>query len=99
MSFYFRVVGFVSVLLVVAMVKSPTDLKFFFVAGMVIIGGLSLLVALFAWFKPKNLVYGETGHRAESKFEFGTEKRQITEADASSLTGSANPQHQAMTET
>ena len=39
--------------------------------------GLSASVLLVGWFRPKNLVYGETGHRAEHKMEFGTEKKTI----------------------
>ena len=40
--------------------------------------GLCLLIALFAFIRPKHLVYGGMEHRAEHKLEFGTEKRTYT---------------------
>jgi len=101
LSFYFRAVAAISVILIVAMVVARADVKFFFIWGIGAIAGVSLLVGLFAWFKPKNLVYGETGHRAESKLDFGTEKRQIAERDLQSLPGTPNPEQpasQALTE-
>lgn len=45
---------------------------------------LGCAILLFAWFKPTHLVYGESGHRAEHKLEFGTEKRSITKAEVDS---------------
>jgi len=53
--------------------------------------GLAAGVLLFAWFKPKNIVYGETGHRAEHRTEFGTEKRTLTRAELESLPLSSDP--------
>lgn len=47
--------------------------------------GLSASVLIFAWFRPKNLVYGETGHRAERKLEFGTEKKTIGQGELEEL--------------
>lgn len=43
-----------------------------------ILSGLAVVVLLFAWFRPKHLVYGETGHRAEYKLEYGTEEHIAT---------------------
>lgn len=31
--------------------------------------GLSMVVFVFGWFRPKNLVYGETGHRSPSRIQ------------------------------
>jgi hypothetical protein len=36
---------------------------------------LGIFVGVFAWFKPTNLVYGEAGHRAERRLEFGTNRK------------------------
>lgn len=40
------------------------------VAGWTFLGslGLGAVVLVFAWFKPKNIVYGESGHRRMSRF-------------------------------
>jgi len=48
---------------------------------------LFLGVYLFAWCRPKHLVYGETGHRAESRFALGTEQREIEPAELAALPG------------
>ena len=53
---------------------------------------LCLLVALFAFIRPKHLVYGETGHRAERKLEFGTERHSYTPEQLSNLPSQRNPQ-------
>lgn len=52
---------------------------------------LALIVALIAWFKPRNLVYGETGYRAETRLSLGTEKEQIKESDLLTMPGTSNP--------
>jgi hypothetical protein len=36
---------------------------------------LFVFVVVFAWFRPKNLVYGEAGYRSEKRLEFGTNRR------------------------
>jgi fatty acid desaturase len=38
---------------------------------------LCLIVCTFAWFRPTHLVYGESGHRAERRMEYGTERESI----------------------
>jgi hypothetical protein len=52
---------------------------------------LSAVVLLFAWFRPKHLVYGETGHRAEYKFEYGTDSRISTREEIDLLPNEADP--------
>jgi hypothetical protein len=52
-----------------------------------------LVVAVFAWCKPKNLVYGERGHRAETKMSFGTEKQELSEAEVSRMQGTVNAEN------
>jgi hypothetical protein len=53
--------------------------------------GLCLLVAIFALIKPTHLVYGEAGHRAERKMEFGTERRTFTATELEQLPQERNP--------
>ena len=52
--------------------------------------GLASLVALFAFFRPRHLIYGESGHRAERKIELGTEKRVYTDDEFAQLERSSN---------
>jgi hypothetical protein len=54
--------------------------------------GLCLLVALFAFTRPKHLVYGELGHRAEHKLEFGTEKQTYTAVELEQMPPGRNAQ-------
>jgi hypothetical protein len=51
-----------------------TSLMKFAVYGIIFI---CLVVLVFAWFRPRHLVYGEAGHRAERKLEYGTDKKVI----------------------
>jgi hypothetical protein len=53
---------------------------------------LCILVAIFAFTRPKHLVYGESGHRAERKLEFGTEKKTYTATELDELPPIRNPQ-------
>jgi len=92
LSFYFRALIALSAIGIVAMYQCGVDLRFrVFLIGIFIVAGLCLLVAAFAWFRPKNLVYGETGHRAESRFGLGTEKREIGPAELALLEGTEKP--------
>lgn len=52
---------------------------------------LALGVLLFAWFRPKHLVYGESGHRAEHKVEFGTESHSMSKEEVELLEGVSDP--------
>jgi hypothetical protein len=53
---------------------------------------VTALVMLFAWFRPKNLVYGETGHRAEYKIEYGTDSRVSTREELDLLPNEPDPE-------
>ena len=44
-----------------------------------------LSVLIVAWFRPKHLVFGESGHRAETKFAFGSDKKTLSYEQVSSL--------------
>ncbi len=93
LSFYFRLVGALVVIAVAAAILIPDGgLRykiFLYALGMLLV--LLAVVTLFAWLNPKNLVYGETGHRAEMKLTYGTEKREMKQAEISSLPGTENP--------
>ena len=47
--------------------------------------GLSSGVAMFAPLRPRNLLYGEAGYRAEKKMEFDTETKTYTFAELDEL--------------
>lgn len=59
----------------------------------VVIASLCAFIGFFTWFRPKNLVYGESGHKAEFKLEYGTEKKTIGQGELEELepTESKNP--------
>jgi hypothetical protein len=57
-----------------------------------VFGGMFVLVAAFAWFNPRHLLYGEAGHRAERKLEFGTDRRMYTPEEVGRLEPTRNPQ-------
>jgi hypothetical protein len=57
---------------------------------------LVVVVGIFAWFKPKNLVYGETGHRAEFRLALGTEKREFSAGEVVRMPGIPNPASQGL---
>jgi hypothetical protein len=52
---------------------------------------LSAMIAVFAFLRPKHLVYGESGHRAEKKLEFGTERKSYSLEEFEELPPSKNP--------
>ena len=51
---------------------------------------LFLAIVAFAWFKPRNLVYGETSHRAERKMEYGTETQTFDREHIGALPATEN---------
>jgi hypothetical protein len=53
--------------------------------------GLAVVVLICALWKPKNIVYGETGHRAERRIDYGTESRNLDRSQIDALTVSSNP--------
>jgi hypothetical protein len=71
----------------------PSDLKLYLIKlAAWIFGGMFVFVGVFAWFNPRHLLYGEAGHRAERKLEFGTEKRTYTNSELEQMLPSRNPQ-------
>ncbi len=92
LAFFFRIVGAVTLVILVALAFTPPDLRFkVFLIGMAFLTFVTILVFLFALVKPKNLVYGEAGYRAETRFNLGTEKREIGPSEIATMEGTANP--------
>jgi hypothetical protein len=94
LSFLFRVAAWI-VAAVIAVSYAPiSDTIKLTVLAWVLYALLALAagVLLFAWFRPKHLVYGETGHRAEHKVEYGTEKNIATRDEVELLPQGTNPE-------
>jgi hypothetical protein len=92
LSFFFRAISAIVLLAAIALFSLEPGYKLKMLEG---VGGILLLLILivtaFAWFRPKNLVYGETGHRAEAKLSFGTEKQSLSEPGMLALPSETNP--------
>jgi len=93
LSFFFKVIPFMTAAWVAVLYAPGLDghskiLLIKFSAWVFI--GLCGLVAVFAFLRPKHLVYGESGHRAERKLEFGTEKHTYTLQEVEQLPPSRN---------
>jgi len=83
LSFFFKVIPFMTAAWVAVLYAPGLDGAWVFI-------GLCGLVAVFAFLRPKHLVYGESGHRAERKLEFGTEKHTYTLQEVEQLPPSRN---------
>jgi hypothetical protein len=83
LSFFFKVLPWLTGAWgLVLYAPIPSDLKLYLIKlAAWIFGGMFVFVGLFAWFNPRHLLYGEAGHRAERRLEFGTEKRTYTSAE------------------
>ncbi len=82
------------VLAIAAIIYSPlpNEYKLYFtlvVAGVLIV--LLFFVGVFAWSRPKHLVYGESSHRAERRLEYGTESRSVDKATLDAEKGVTDP--------
>ena len=93
LSFVFRVSLYVAAFAGIALFApiSPSFKEGIVVFAGALIVALVLFVAVFAWFKPTNLVYGEAGHRAERRLEFGTNRRVRTAIQIEAEKGIENP--------
>jgi hypothetical protein len=93
LSFYFRI-ALLAPLVIATILVVPEPDSFKLLVLLVTMGFfvlISILVATFAWWRPKNLVYGESGHRAELKLEYGTEKRTFSQQEIERLEGVPAP--------
>ena len=93
LSFFFKVVPWITAAWIAILYSPvPNDAKFQIIQfSALVFVGLCCLVAVFAFVRPKHLVYGETGYRAESKFTFGTEKKEMTQSQIANLEGIEKP--------
>ena len=94
LSFAFRMALYVAILAAVIVLFS--SLNDTFKESVLIFAGavwllLILAVFLFAWNRPTNLVYGETGHRAERKLMYGTNRKIQTAIEIESEKPIPNP--------
>ncbi|MGB9073100.1 MAG: hypothetical protein WCC22_10565 [Terriglobales bacterium] len=94
LSFFFRIVTALTAIVLAALLAIGPDSNLRFKVFLIAVGFLAVLfvgVFLFAWIRPKHLVYGETGHRAEMKFAMGTEKKELGVAEIATIEGTTNP--------
>ncbi len=93
LAFIFKVVGWLVAALIVIIYAPISEevkvglVKFVFFCFL----ALAAVVLAFAWWRPKHLVYGETGHRAEHKIEYGTETHISTRAELDLLPNVPDP--------
>jgi predicted membrane channel-forming protein YqfA (hemolysin III family) len=93
LAFFFKVVPYLVAAWIAILYAPITDqLKYtFIVFTSVVLVGLCVGVGLFAWLRPTHLVYGEAGHRAERKWEYGTERKSMDEKALEGLEKVQNP--------
>lgn len=94
LSFMFKIVPYMVIALgIILYAPISDDLKVLFVKWtFLLLVGMVSVVMLFGWYRPKNLVYGETGHRAEFKMEIGTDKKIMSQGQLEELTPVENKQ-------
>ncbi|MBI4468864.1 MAG: hypothetical protein HY650_06020 [Acidobacteria bacterium] len=93
LGFFFKVFPYLTAAYI-AILYAPIseDLKkslLFLVTG--VFGALCILIGIFTWFKPTNLIYGESSHRSERKLELGTERKSIDDDDVMRALKVPNP--------
>jgi hypothetical protein len=100
LSFYFRVAILVPVVLgAILLVSATNDFKLqVLVLSLGFLLVLCVLVAIFAWWRPKHLVFGESGHRAELRLEYGTDERILTRREVATIEGVQAPKELAQGE-
>jgi hypothetical protein len=93
LSFFFKVIPYMTAAWVAVLYAPGIDghskislVKF----SAEVFGGLCVFVGAFAFLRPKYLVYGESGHRAEKKLEFGTESKSYTIEEMEELPSKRN---------
>jgi hypothetical protein len=95
LSFFFKVIPYMTAAWLAVLYAPGLDgaTKFALIRfSAYIFCGLCILVAIFAFTRPTHLVYGEAGHRAEKKLEFGTERKTYSAEEFVELPSTPNPQ-------
>src|SRR5262249_5966848 len=78
LAFNFRLVHAVVLIVLAGLFLAPAERRFeIIIIGLVALVFPGLVVTLFTAFNVKNLVYGESSHRAELKLRLGTEKQEF----------------------
>jgi hypothetical protein len=92
LAFLYKVVPYVvASLLVVLYAPVQDDLKLIVIRWTFIgLFGLAVIVLGCALWRPKHIVYGETGHRAEYKIDYGTESHQLEREEVDELSAISN---------
>lgn len=94
LAFFFKVIPYMTaawIAILYSPISGDTKVLLIRFSAWVFIG-LCGLVAAFAFVRPRCLVYGESGHRAERKIELGTEKKIYTNDEMMGLKHVQNPQ-------
>jgi hypothetical protein len=93
LAFLYKIVPYVPAILIVALFAPVTENLKRTVILWAFVGlfGLAGIVLLCALWKPKNIVYGESGHRAERRIDYGTESHNLDRAEVDNLLVSSNP--------
>lgn len=92
LTFFFRLTSVIVVLVSLGgFLLQPNERVFLFLGAGVILFLLALIVGLISWSRPRNLVYGEKGYRAETTLSLGTEKEQIEEKQLAEMPATTNP--------
>ena len=93
LSFFFRLVGYLTAIFVCVLIwGNPAFHRFAFLVVIAVLVLVGVAVFIFAWCRPKNLVYGETSHRAEMKLGYGTESKEFSSAEIATLPGVEKPE-------
>lgn len=93
LSFMFKVVPW-SIVALIAVVYAPVSETLKTTIIQMVLAVVMILVALvflFAWFRPKHLVYGESSHRAEYRIEYGNEANIRSREELDELPPSSEP--------
>ena len=93
LSFFFKVIPYMTaswIAILYAPVSDAMKMSLFEFGSWIFVG-LCSLIAMFAFLKPRHLIYGEAGHRAERKIELGTESKVYSEDEINELKAIENP--------
>ena len=93
LSFFFKVIPYMTaawIAILYAPISEAMKASLFHFGSLVFIA-LCSLIAIFAFFRPRYLVYGESGHRAERKIEMGTETKTYSNEEFEKLDKGSNP--------